>query len=155
VSVHISVGEALFDRLKAAIAELGYDSVVEDLLSPELAGGQEDSLLPYPDITIVPGDLADASRPIVLAVTKGWSGKGPMSFAKVMRHVKARLTESRGQVKVVIVLCDSWDSASFEHEHREELGAHARNGVQFLFVMVGVPDRVLVPVPVEFDQVPK
>ncbi len=61
------------------------------------------------------------------------------------------LTESRGDVKVVVVFCDTWDSASFQEEHREELGAHARNGVRFLFMLVGVPDRVLVPVPVEFD----
>ena len=39
--------------------------------------------------------------------------------------------------------------------HREELRAHARNGVRFLFVLVGVPDRVLVPVPVEFDEAPR
>ncbi len=70
-----------------------------------------------------------------------------------MRQVKGRLTESRGgDVKVVVVFCDTWDSASFQEEHREELGAHARNGVRFLFMLVGVPDRVLVPVPVEFDQ---
>jgi len=105
--------ERLLDRLKAAIAELGYEAVLEDLLSPELIGGQDDSLLPTPDVMVVPGELADTSRPILLAVTKGWNGKDPLSFAKVMRHVKARLTESRGDVKVVIIFCDTWDSASF------------------------------------------
>ncbi len=144
--------DRLLDRLKAAIAELGYEAVLEDLLSPELIGGQDDSLLPTPDVTVLPGQLADTTRPILLAVTKGWNGKDPLSFAKVMRQVKARLTESRGDAKVVIVFCDTWDSASFQEEHREELGAHARNGVRFVFMLVGVPDRVLVPVPVEFDQ---
>ncbi len=87
---------------------------MEDLLSPELIGGQDDSLLPTPDVMVVPGQLADTGRPVLLAVTKGWSGKDSLSFAKLIRHVKARLTESRGGVKVVIVFCDTWDSASFQ-----------------------------------------
>jgi hypothetical protein len=132
-------------------AALGYEAVVEDLLSPELLGGQ-DSLLASDDVMIIPGHLADESRPVLLAVTKGWGGKEPLSFVKVMRQVKARLTESRGAIQVVIVFCDCWDSASFQEEHREELNAHDQNGVRFAFVMVGVPDRVLVPVPVEFDR---
>jgi hypothetical protein len=104
---------------------------------------------------VVPGRLADTSRPILLAATKGWSGKEPQSFAKVMRQVKARLIESRGTIQVVVVFCDCWDSASFEEEHREELRGHDQNGIRFLFVMVGVPNRVLVPVPVEFDPAPR
>jgi hypothetical protein len=99
---------------------------------------------------VVPGHLADTSRPIVLAVTKGWSGKEPQTFAKVMRQVKARLIESRGAIHVVVVFCDCWDSTSFEEEQREELRAHDQNGVNFLFVLVGVPDKSLVPIPVEF-----
>ncbi len=67
-----SVGR-LLDRLKATIAELGYEAVVEDLSSPDLIGG-EDSLLASDDVMVVPGQLADASRPVLLAVTKRWSG---------------------------------------------------------------------------------
>jgi hypothetical protein len=142
----------LLDRLKTAISELGYEAVVEDLLSPELIGGQ-DSLLASDDVMVIPGHLADEPRLCLLAVTRGWAGKQPLSFAKVMRQVKARLIEARGAIQVVIVFCDCWDSASFQEEHREELNAHNQNGVRFLFVMVGVPDRVLVPIPVEFDRV--
>ena len=137
----------LLERLKTAIAELGYEAVIEDLLSPDLIGG-EDSLLASDDVMVVPGHLADSARPILLAVTKGWGGKEPHSFARVMRQVKARLIESRGTIQVVIVFCDCWDSASFQEEHREELIAHDCNGVRFLFVLVGVPDNILVPVPV-------
>jgi hypothetical protein len=138
----------LLDRLKTAIAELAYEAVIEDLSSPELIGG-EDSLLASEDVMVVPGHLADSFLPIMLAVTKGWGGRGPRSFAKVMRQVKARLIESRGAIQEVLVFCDCWDSASFEEEHREELSAQNQNGVRFLFVLVGVPDRILVPVPVE------
>jgi hypothetical protein len=139
----------LLDRIWTAIAELGYEAVIEDLSSPELIGG-EDSLLASEDVMVVPGHLADTSRPIVLAVTKGGGGKEPQSFAKVMRQVKARLIESLGTIQVVIVFCDCWDSASFEEEHRDELRAHDQNGIRFVFVLVGVPDRMLVPIPVEF-----
>jgi hypothetical protein len=72
-----------------------------------------------------------------------------------MRQVKARLIEAQGAIKLVIVFCDCWDSAAFQAHHREELGAHARNGVRFLFVLVGVPDRVLVPLLIAFDQAPR
>jgi hypothetical protein len=91
----------------------------------------------------------NTSLPILLAATKNWSGKEPQSFAKVMRQVKARLIESRGTIQVVIVFCDYWDSASFEEEHREELRAHDQNGVRFLFILVGVPDKTLVPIAVD------
>jgi hypothetical protein len=137
----------LLDRLKAAIGELGYEAVTEDLSSPDLIGGDE-SLLGSDDVMVVPGHLADQARPILLVVTTGWSGKGPQTFSKIMRQVKARLVEARGAVQVVIVFCDCWDSASFREEHHEELSAHDRNGVRFGFFMVGVPDRVIVPVPV-------
>jgi hypothetical protein len=83
----------LLDRLKTAIAELGYEAVIEELSSPEFIG-REDSLLGSEDVMVVPGHLADSSRPILLAATKGWSGEAPQSFAKVMRQVKARLIEA-------------------------------------------------------------
>ena len=107
--------EKLLDRLKAAIAELGYDAVIEDLSSPELIGG-EDSLLGSDEVLVIPGHMGGASRPILLAVTKGWGGKEPQSFAKVMRQVKVRLIEASGAIQMVVVFCDCWDSASFEEE---------------------------------------
>jgi hypothetical protein len=100
---------------------------------------------------VIPGYLDDGARPIVLAATKGWGGNAPRCFAKVMREVKARLIEANGAIGVVIVFCDCWDSASFEEEHREELRAFARNGVRFVFFLVGVPQSSLVPIPVGFD----
>jgi hypothetical protein len=141
----------LLDRLKTAIAELGYEAVLEDLSSPELVGG-EDSLLGSDQVMVIPGYLDDASRPILLAVTKGWGGKEPQCFAKVMRQVKARLIEARGAIQVVVVVSDCWYSASFEEEHREELNAFDHNGVRFVFLLVGVPDTVLTRIPIEFAQ---
>jgi hypothetical protein len=139
----------LLAGLKAAITELGYDAIIEDLSSPDLIGG-EDSLLASQDVMVLPGYLEDAARPILLAATKGWSGNSPRSFTKIMRQIKARLIESRGATQTV-VFCDSWDSASFEEEHAEELRAFASTGVRFSFYLVGVPDRKLVPITVGFD----
>ena len=101
---------------------------------------------------VVPGHLEDSARPILLAVTRGWCGNAPHSFAKVMRQVKTRLIEANGTIRVVVIYSDCWDSASFEEEHREELRAFDKNGVRFVFLLVGVPDRVLIPVPVGLDQ---
>jgi hypothetical protein len=80
------------------------EAVIEDLPSPDLIGG-EDSMPASEDVMVVPGHLADTSQPILLAATKGGNGKEPLSFAKVMRQVKARLIESRGTIQVVIVFC--------------------------------------------------
>ena len=49
---------------------LGYEVAMEDLPFPEMMEG-EDSLLASDDVTVVPGHSADASRPILLGVTKG------------------------------------------------------------------------------------
>ncbi len=136
----------LLDRLKAAITELGYDAVIEDLSSPDLIGG-EDSLLASQDVMVIPGYLEDAARPILLAATKGWAGNAPRSFTKIMHQIKARLIESRGATQTVVAFCDCWDSALFEEEHAEELRALANTGIRFSFYLVGVPDRNLVPAP--------
>ena len=112
----------LLDRLRAAIGELGYEAVIEDLSSPELIGG-DDSLLGSDDVMVVPGHQADEARPILLAVTTGWGGKGPQTFSKIMCEVKARLIEARGAIHAAIVFSDCWDSASF----REEPGAAQRS----------------------------
>jgi hypothetical protein len=141
-------------RLEAAIGELGYEAVVEDLISDDLIGG-DDSLLASDQVMVIPGHMEDESRPILLAATKGWNGKDALSFTRVMRQVKARLIAARGGIEHVVVFCDAWDTPAFEEEHREELEAHARQGVRLHFVMVGVPDRLFVPIPVGFDRTPR
>jgi hypothetical protein len=144
----------LLERLRAAIGESGYEAVVEDLISEGLIGG-DDSLLASDEVMVIPGHRDDASRPILLAVTQGWNGKNPLSFTRVMRQVKARLTSGQGAVQYVVVFCDAWDTPAFEEEHREELEAHARQGVRFRFVMVGVPDRVISFLPIDLARAPR
>jgi hypothetical protein len=98
--------ERLLDRLKTAIGELGYEAVVEDLISDDLIGG-DDSLLASDEVMVIPGHMDDAARPILLAVTRGWGGKDSLSFTKVMRQVKARLIAGNGAVEHVVVFCDA------------------------------------------------
>ena len=149
-----SILERLLERLKTAIGELGYEAVAQDLVSDDLIGG-DDSLLASDEVMVIPGHMDDDSRPILLAVTRGWNGKEALSFTRVMRQVKARLTSGRGAIQHVVVFCDAWDTPAFEEEHREELEAHARQGVRFSFLMVGVPNRVLGAVPVDLDHAPR
>src|SRR5262245_43226663 len=105
---------------------------------------------------VVPGHLADTARPILLAVTKGWDAdRGPRAFARVLRQVKARLIEGHGTIQQVIGVGDGGASAAFRAEQGEELAAHERNGVRFLFLLVGGPERVLVAIPVAFDVAPR
>jgi hypothetical protein len=73
--------ERLLDQLKAAIGELGYEAVVENLISDDLIGG-DDSLLASDEVMVIPGDMDDIARPILLAVTRGWGGKDCLSFTK-------------------------------------------------------------------------
>lgn len=140
--------EKLQERLQTAIGELGYEAIVEDLISVDMIGG-DDSLLASDQVMVVPGHMDDEARPILLAVTRGWSGKDPLSFTRVMRQVKARLVAGAETIRRVVVLCDAWDTPAFEEEHREELEAHARRGVGFSFVLVGVPSRMFATIPIE------
>ncbi len=143
--------EQLLERLSIAIADLGYDAILEDIVSGDLIGG-DDSLLGSDEVTLIPGDHRDSSRPILLAATRGWDGRDPLSFTKIMRQVRTRLTEAAGAIQFVVILCNCWNSDAFDEEFREELGAFEEKGVRFAFVLVGVPDRVFVPIPVKFDR---
>jgi hypothetical protein len=100
--------ERLIDRLEAAIGELGDEGVVEDRISDDLIGGADS--LPPDEVLVIPGHMDDASRPILLTVTRDWNGKAPLSSTRVIRQVQARLIAARGGIEHLAVLCDDWDS---------------------------------------------
>ena len=62
------------------------------------------------------------------------------------------LTPLTDPLEVILVFCDAWDSRSFREEHREELSA---DGVGFVFMLVGVPENILAPLPVGLEGSPK
>ena len=72
-----------------------------------------------------------------------------------MGQGKARLTAGRGAIQHAVNFCDACDAPAFDEEHREELEAPARQGVRFSFVMVGVLNRLFVPISVRFDHSPR
>ena len=132
----------MLDRLKTAIGELGYEAVVEDLISDDLIGG-DDSLLASDEVMVIPGHMDDTSRPILLAVT----GLGRQEPCRSQGHAAGQGTADRGPRG----RSSTWSSSATpgtrplsEEEHREELEGTRPERVRFLFLLVGVPDKTLV-----------
>ena len=67
--------------------------------------------------------------------------RAPKSVRRLLDRLKGAIAE--------LVYEPVIEGVSSRDEHREELRAHDQNGVRFLFVLVGVPDKILGPVPVE------
>lgn len=133
-------------RVTTAVGEFGYDGFCEDVTSGDFIGGNE-SPVGSNAINTIPGKDREC-RAIVLAVSRGNKKGAALSFGKIMTRVKAHLIECKDRTPVVIFLCDIW-SPEILDEHIEELRAHHRQGVRFLFLLIGTPDRVLAPVAVD------
>jgi hypothetical protein len=89
----------------------------------------------------------------LLGVSRGNKKGAALSFGKIMTQVKAHLIDCADRTRVVIFLCDLW-SPDLLDEHLEELRAHHRRGVRFLFLLVGTPDRAVAPVAVDLSAAP-
>ena len=74
------------DRVQTTIRELGYATVIEDLLSPELIG-REQSLLASDDVMVASGRPANKTRPIFLAVTE--DGAATQTGSCRVRRIRA------------------------------------------------------------------
>lgn len=129
-------------RIGQAVAEIGYESFVEDVISKDFAGGP-DSPLGSSDVTLVPGPRPERLASIVVGVTRGNKPRARLGFPTVMSQIKALLTAGRDQVAFVLVLCDTWDLEGFRSQHLGEL--HRFSPLPFLFLLVGSPDGVLAP----------
>lgn len=148
--VDVDLARRVLERISNAVSELGYDYFVEDISSHDFLGG-EDSPIGSNRINLIPSLHKGACHPILVAVSRGVHRTAALGFPKVMRGVKTHLIECADKTKVTIVLCDHWDSKSFMNEHFDELRAHNRKGVQFLFLLVGAPSKALTRVPVNFE----
>jgi hypothetical protein len=140
----------VLNRIADAIGELGYDCFAEDISSRDFVGG-DDSPVGSSHINLIPSRQKGACHAVLLAVSRGASRSAPTGFPKIMRGVKTHLIDCTGVTRVVIVLCDQWDSKGFMDEHFEELRAHYRRGVRFLFLLAGAPSRNVATVPVDFE----
>lgn len=136
-------------RIVEAVHEIGYANFVKDVTSKDFVGGS-DSPLGASEINIIPGNGPSACRPILVAISRGASRRGKVGFPNILQQVKSHLIDCTEITRIVIFLCDTWDARHFMHEHYEELRAHHRSGVRFLFLMTGAPNTSLTAVDVKF-----
>jgi hypothetical protein len=142
----------VLQRVAEAVAEFGYDEFVEDVSSGEFLGG-EDSLVGSSGINLIPSKRKGPCCTLLLAVSKGADRRGALGFPKIMTQVKIHLIDCTGKTRLVIFLCDNWSPTTLD-DHLDELRAHHRRGVRFLFLMAGTPSRVVAPVAVDLGLAP-
>lgn len=135
--------------IESTVADFGYSSFVDSLRADETRAG---SPIGRSDINLIPSNRKAACARILVAVSTGAGKKAALGFPKIMQRVKTHLTDCTGITRAVVILCDTWDSESFMDDHFDELQAHHRKGVRFVFVMAGAPGRVLAPVAVDFNR---
>jgi hypothetical protein len=135
----------VLERITQAIGEIGYDEFVEDATSSNFQGGAQ-SLVGASSINIIPGHVGGPCHKLLLAISKG--DKKAIGFPSVMRQVREHLILCK-ETKAVIILCDHWYPRMLD-EHIGDLRAHhEKHKVRFLFLMVGLPGRVVSPVAVD------
>ena len=139
------------------ISEIGYgsflDGLLDGLFNPETnsqVAGQ--SVEPYCDVIPSKSSKKAACHPLLLAFSKG--DKGRLGFDAIQNKVRSHLVKCRSikkNQKLVICFTDCWDSPKFQDNHYEGLLTLKKvDGVNFMFVLVGVPDSVLAVCPVKF-----
>jgi hypothetical protein len=139
-------------RLTEAIGEFGYEGFIADVSSGEFLGGQ-DSPVGSNGINLIPSKDKGECCTVLLAVSKGADKRTALGFPKIMSQVKTHLIDCTDKTRVVIVLCDNWSPTTLD-DHLDELRAHHRRGVRFLFLMAGTPGRAVAPVAVDLGVAP-
>jgi hypothetical protein len=72
-------------------------------------------------------------------------------FNAIQNKVRSYLAKCRGVTKFVVCFTDCWHSTKFQENYYEGLLTLKKvNGVNFVFVLAGVPDSVLTVCPVKF-----
>jgi hypothetical protein len=139
------------------ISEIGYGSFLDGLLdglfnpntNSQVAG---QAMEPICDVIPSKSSTKAACHPLLLAFSKG--DKGRLGFDAIQNKVRSHLAKCRGikkNQKLVICFTDCWDSTKFQDNHYEGLLTLKKvDGVNFIFVLVGVPDSVLAVCPVKF-----
>ena len=145
----VPLADQVLTRITSAISEVGYANFVKDVTDPDFVGGQ-DSPLGWSDINVIPGSSQGACHPMLVAITRGPSRQGKLGFPVVMDQMKQHLSDCAGITKVVVVLTNSWNTKSFMQDHYDDLRAFHRDGVRYLFLLIGAPNTSLSVVNVQF-----
>jgi hypothetical protein len=129
------------DQTSSIIQEMGYDEFYGEV--------QTEGFAPYwgeTMVNIIPGTLRTTCKPILIAFANGGTGKN--SLSQTLTKVNDHLIECfsvKGVTRVVIVYTNFWCATKFGKEHASTFSAWARQGVRFLFIGIGHPDRELAP----------
>lgn len=143
--------QGILRRVASTVFELGYDAFVEDLRSGEVRAGR-DSVIGG-EINLIPGKGKGVCHRILMAVASGKSRKALPGLPRVLREIAAHLVTcsptldgqppNREATRIVVLLCDTWDSKQFQDEHRTLFLAHRSKGVRFIFLQVGSDGKTL------------
>ena len=95
---------------------------------------------------MIPGNSKAVCCSVLLAVSKG--NTKALGFPNIMKQVREHLIRCSNKTRTVIVLCDHWRPVILD-DHIGDLRAHHERGIRFLFLMVGVPGRVVAPVAID------
>jgi hypothetical protein len=136
------------------ISEIGYgsflDGLLDGLFNPH-TNSQVAGQAVEPSCNVIPSKSSKktACHPLLLAFSKG--DKGRIGFDAIQNKVRSHLAKCRGVTKLVICFTDCWDSPKFQDNHYEGLLTLKKvDGVNFVFVLAGVPDSILAVCPVKF-----
>ena len=133
------------------ISEIGYGSFLDGLLdglfnpntNSQVAG---QAMLPICNVIPSKSSKKTACHPLLLAFSKG--DKGRIGFDAIQNKVRSHLAKCRGVTKLVICFTDCWDSPKFQDNHYEGLLTLKKvDGVNFVFVLAGVPDSLVTIAP--------
>jgi len=145
--------KAVIQTILGAIANVGYDNLLDDILDGLLA----DEIFPGSGdggggaCNIIPGHGSShaACHPVLIALSKGDRGK--LGFDAILQRVRTHLVKCRGITRTVIFFSTTWDSAKFADTHFPELQAiHSTDGVRFIFLIAGTPPTTVTRAPVSF-----
>jgi hypothetical protein len=144
----------ILDSILTTISTIGYgsflDGLLDGLFDPH-ANPNPNSQPFSPTCNVIPSKSSkkSACHPLLLAFSKG--DKGKLGFDAIQNKMRSHLAKCRGVTKFVICFTDCWDSTKFQDNHYEGLLTLKKvDGVNFMFIMVGVPDSALGICPVEF-----
>jgi hypothetical protein len=143
----------LIDLIVLDIVDIGYENFADNVTADELEGGAVLAGRPLAgssiEINVIPGTHPDDCRRVLLAVSRGAGRKGSLGFERIMQMVKQHLIRCGQITRLVVFLCDNWDTQSFEDLHSDELREWHLQGVRFIFLLVGSPRRQVSPVCVD------
>jgi hypothetical protein len=144
----------ILDSILTTISTIGYgsflDGLLDGLFGPHANPNPNSSpFSPICDVIPSKSSKKSACHPVLMAFSKG--DKGKLGFDAIQNKVRSHLAKCRGVTKFVICFTDCWDSTKFQENHYEGLlNLKKVDGVNFVFVLVGVPDSVLAVCPVKF-----